>query len=140
MYRVRIGEAVVRREGRDVTIVASSFMAVESLKAANVLSSEGIDAEVIDLRSIKPWDRACVASSLRRTGRLVVADGGWHTGGVAAEITAAMAEDAYGALKAAPVRVTLPDVPAPMSNKLEKAYYPSSETVVRVVRKIVGRS
>jgi len=143
LYSVPIGRAAIRRAGGDVTIVASSFMVPQALKAARALQHEDVDAEVIDLRSIKPWDREMVCESVRRTGRLVVADSGWHTGGVAAEIVATVATEALDHLVAPPVRVTLPDTPAPMSKALERQYYVDLERIgdaaLRLVRGPVRR-
>ena len=137
LYRVPIGKAVVRRPGRDVTIVGISYMAKLAVQAAEALTSLGIDAEVIDLRSLKPWDVDLVCSSVEKTGYLVLADGGWKTGGAAAEIAATVGSEAFGRLKAPIQRVTLPDAPAPTSRALEKAYYPTAETIVKVVKQLL---
>jgi len=137
MYRVPIGKAAVRREGRDLTIVASSFMTAEAVKAGALLAERGVDVEIIDLRSIKPWDKECVLASARKTGRVVVADGGWRTCGVAAEIAATLAEEALLDLKSPIVRVALPDAPAPMSAALEKRYYPNADSIVEAVLRLV---
>jgi pyruvate dehydrogenase E1 component beta subunit len=123
LFEVPIGSAAIRREGEDVTIVASSFVGRQCVRAADQLAAEGISAEVIDLRSIKPWDRELVLESVRKTTRLVVADGAWKTCGIAAEIAATVAEEAFEHLEAPIARVCLPDVPAPMSATLEKSYY-----------------
>ena len=128
-YTVPIGKAAVRRTGRDITLIGSSWMAVESLRAASLLEQEGIDAEVIDLRSLKPWDRETVAASVRKTGLAVVADSGWRTAGAAAEIAAELSELAFQELRAPIGRVTLPDVPAPTSREEEKAYYPGAADI-----------
>jgi acetoin:2,6-dichlorophenolindophenol oxidoreductase subunit beta len=133
-YSTPLGVAAVRRSGDHVTIVASSHMVVLALSAAEILAESGIEAEVIDLRTIKPWDKCAVTDSVIKTGRLVVADGGWATGGLTAEITATIAVRAFGRLKAPPVRVCLPDAPAPMSSSLELAYYPTAQTIVAAVR------
>lgn len=138
MYRVPIGAAAILRSGTDVTIVGTSYMAAQSVKAALTLGERGIDAEVIDLRSIKPWDKDLVAASVRKTGRLVVADAAWATCGVAAEIAATVANEAFHYLKAPIVRVTLPDAPAPMSGPLERAYYPDARSVVSAVEKLLA--
>jgi len=138
LYSVPIGLAAVRREGRDVTIVATSYMAAQSHKAVEILSRRGIDAELIDLRSIKPWDRELVCGSVEKTGRLVLADGGWKTCGVAAEIAAAVAGEAFHHLKAPIVRVTLPDAPAAASATLEQVYYPDAHSVVAAVEKLLS--
>lgn len=135
-YTVPIGKGAVRKEGRDVTLVAISSMAVEAHKALPLLGEEGIDAELIDLRSLKPWDKDLVIQSVRKTGRLVVVDSGWRTGGAAAEIVAQVAEEAFPNLKAPPARVTLPDLPAPTSRTLEEAYYPRAHHIVQAVRSV----
>jgi len=141
-YTVPIGEAVVRRAGTDVTIVAVSQMVYESIKAARELEEEGVSCEVVDLRSLKPLDADTVIDSVKRTGRLVVADTGWTEYGVASEVTGRVAGDA-GALKAltAPVeRVALPDVPTPASHVLEEAYYRGAGDVKAAVLKTLGRT
>ncbi len=139
IYAVPIGRAAVRREGRDLTIVAISYMVAESVKAASALSREGIDVEVIDVRSLKPLDDQMILESVRKTGRLVVADGGWRTCGAAAEITARVVEEAFDSLKAPVIRVTLPDAPAPMSRELEQVYYRTSEHIQDAVHRVLGR-
>jgi len=125
-FGVPIGKAVLRRAGSDVTIVGISYMAHESVKAGEQLAEQGIEAEVIDLRSLKPWDKKTVLRSVRKTGRLVVADSGWHTCGASAEIAATVSTEAFDCLKAPVVRVALPDAPAPTSPAQEKAYYRNS--------------
>ncbi len=140
MYRVPIGRAAVRREGNDATLVSSSYMAHLAGDAVATLATRGIDVELIDLRSIKPWDRDLVLTSVRKTGRLVVADGGWRTCGVAAEIAATVAAEVFDALRAPVVRVALPDAPAPTSLALENAYYPTADTIVDSVERMLTRS
>jgi acetoin:2,6-dichlorophenolindophenol oxidoreductase subunit beta len=139
MYPTPIGKAAVRRRGRDVTIVATSYMAAEALKAVTVLEQHGIDPELIDLRSIKPWDRDAVFASVARTGRLIVADTGWQTAGVAAEVVAAVACEIFDALKAPAVRVCLPDAPAPVSRANERAYYVGADELVAAAVKMIAR-
>jgi len=139
MYEVPIGAAAVRRTGKDVTIISSSFMAAESVRAGQILAEDGIDAEVIDLRSIKPWDQEKACESVRKTGRLVIADGTYGNGGVAAEIAATIANACFGDLKTPIARVTLPDAPAPTSAPLEKAYYPNADTVIAATEAVLGR-
>ena len=134
LYAVEIGRARVARAGRDVTIVASSFLVQEALQAAALLVPEGIEAEVIDLRTIKALDKETILTSVEKTGRLVIADGGWRTGGVAAEVSALVAERAFASLQAPPARVTLPDCPAPASAVLEQAYYRTGEDIAAAVR------
>ena len=131
MYRVPLGEARVARPGKDVTIVASSFMVLEALRAAEALQSVGVDAEVIDLRTIAPLDRETIRASVRKTGRLLVADTGHQSFGISAEIVADIAECALSSLKAAPVRVASPDVPCPTTDALARHYYPRSSAVAQ---------
>ena len=137
IYEVPIGEAVVRRKGIDATIVAVSHITTLAMKAAEELAEEGIDVEVVDLRTIKPLDKDLIIASVKKTGRLVVADIGWKTYGMSAEIAAVITEEAFDFLKAPILRVALPDIPAPASNPLEKAYYPTKADIVRAVKKIM---
>jgi pyruvate/2-oxoglutarate/acetoin dehydrogenase E1 component len=136
LYPTPLGEAVVRRAGPDVTLVGISYMAAQALVAAEELAAEGIGAEVIDLRTLKPWDRAAVLESACKTGRVVIADSGWRTAGSAAEIAATVAEEAFEALRAPVQRVTLPDIPAPTSRAEERAYYPGAAEIAAAARRI----
>lgn len=138
IYEVEIGKGIIRREGKDLTLVAVSYMVWESMKAADDLEKEGINIEVIDIRSVKPMDQDLVLNSVRKTGRLMIADGGWRTCGVSAEISALVSEAAFEYLKVPIRRVTLPDCPAPASSALERQYYPTSETITQSVRVILG--
>jgi len=136
-YTVPIGEAHVARPGRDVTVVAISQMVGESLKAASLLAAQGVEAEVIDLRSIRPWDVEAVCASVQRTGRLVIADTGWVTFGVGAEISARVSERLLHELRAPVRRVGLPAVPTPCAPVLERAYYPGADDVARAVLEVM---
>ena len=138
IYEVPIGKAVIRKEGEDVTLVAASYMVHNALHAAEELAGDGIEVEVLDMRTIKPLDKELLLASVKKTGRLVVADGGWKTCGIAAEITSLVFEEVFGFVKAPVARVTLPDIPAPASSPLEKAYYPNSGDIVQAVRKVLG--
>ena len=138
LYSVPIGKGIVRREGKDVTIVATSYMVYEVMKAAESLDKEGIDVEVIDLRSLKPLDEDLVFESVKKTGRLVIADGGWKTCGIGAEISARIAEsNIFKQLKAPIMRISLPDTPAPASSALEKVYYKKAEDIILAVKKLM---
>ncbi len=138
MYKVPIGSASIRRKGSDVSIVATSWMAPQAMKAAAILKEKWkISAEVIDLRSISPWDCGCVTESVRKTGRLVVADAAWRTCGVAAEIAATMAGEVWPFLKAPITRVCLPDVPAPTSLPQETVYYTGASDIVSSVEQLL---
>jgi pyruvate/2-oxoglutarate/acetoin dehydrogenase E1 component len=137
-YEVPIGKAAVMREGKDVTIAANSYMVHAAMGAAEQLRKDGIEAEVLDMRTIKPMDKGLLAASAGKTGRVVVADGGWKTCGVAAEISSIVSEEAFGYLKAPVVRVAVPDVPAPASSVLEKIYYPDSGKIVQAVKRTLS--
>lgn len=129
LYSIPFGKGVVRKKGKDITIVAVSYMLVEALKAAEKLETQNISAEVIDLRTIKPIDEDIIIESLTKTGKLIITDTGWKTGGVAAEIAAIVAEKAVHLLKKPVVRVCCPDIPTPAGDLQEKAFYPDSETI-----------
>lgn len=136
-YTIPIGKGVLRREGKDVTVVAASYMVFEAGIAAENLEKEGIDVEIVDLRSLKPLDENIIFSSIKRTGRLVIADIGWKTGGISAEIAARASERAFSYLKAPIQRVTLPDTPTPASPELEKLFYPRAPEIVSAVREVI---
>jgi len=138
IYSVPIGKGIVRREGEDVTVVATSYMVYEAMMASERLDKEGISIEVVDLLSLKPLDESLLFTSVEKTRRLAVVDGGWKTCGVAAEISAKIAEsDIFGSLKAPIIRVSLPDTPAPASSALEKVYYPNAERIILAIKKIL---
>ena len=138
IYSVPIGKGMVSKKGEDVTVVATSYMVHETMKAVENLEKEGIDLEVIDLRSLKPLDENIMFESVKKTGRLVIADSGWKTCGVGAEISALVSENIFEYLKAPIMRVSLPDTPAPASSVLEKVYYKKAEDIVLAVRKVMG--
>jgi pyruvate/2-oxoglutarate/acetoin dehydrogenase E1 component len=133
-HLVPIGKAAVRREGGDVTLVSYGKTALSCLQAAEALRESGTSAEVLDLRSIKPWDEEAVLASVRKTGRLVVVHEASRTCGVGAEVAATAAEKAFGALKAPIARVTGPDAPAPSSWALEQAFVPQADAIAAAAR------
>lgn len=123
------------QEGNDLTIVASGYSTRLALNAANELGEQGVSAEVIDLRILNPFYPDLIVESVSRTGRLLVIDGGWNTCGMAGEVIASIAERCpVDTMKKPPMRISLPDAPAPTSRVLEKAYYPSVEMVVNRVK------
>ncbi|MGB7631968.1 MAG: transketolase C-terminal domain-containing protein [Candidatus Deferrimicrobium sp.] len=128
----------MRKEGKDVSLIASSFMVGESLKAASELGKCGIDAEVLDLRTVKPLDVRMILKSVEKTGRAVVVDSGWKTCGLAAEVSAIIAENDIRVLKSPIRRITLPDIPAPAGRSLESNYYVKHSGIVDAVVKLVG--
>jgi pyruvate dehydrogenase E1 component beta subunit len=108
------------------------------MRAAEELARDGVEVEVLDIRTIKPLDKELLLASVKKTGRLVVADGGWKTCGIAAEISSLVFEEVFGYIKSPVTRITLPDVPAPASSALEKIYYPISGNIVQAVQKVLS--
>ena len=137
VYTVPIGKGIVRRPGKDVTIVGASHAIELAAQAATALGKEGIDCEVIDLRTVKPLDEALIEASLAKTGRLLVVDTSWMMGGVCAEIGCLAAEKWFRHLKGPVRRVGLPDVPSPAGFALEQFYYPDAPRIASVVREMV---
>lgn len=136
-YEVPIGKGIIRRAGDHVTLVSASFMMRPALEAVDELSKIGIAVELIDLRTIKPVDKALILESVKKTGRLAIADGGWKSFGLAAEIAAIVFEEGFRYMNAPVVRIALPDAPAPASRSLEEAYYPTCPDIVNAIRDIV---
>jgi len=135
-YLVPIGKGVVRREGRDVTIVGKLLTVYRALGAAQQLSGQGIEAEVIDPRTLVPLDKELILESVRKTGRLVIVEEDNLTGGWAADIAAIVAEDAFFWLDAPIKRVSAPDTPAPFAPVMEEFYVPSEERVIEAVKSL----
>jgi pyruvate dehydrogenase E1 component beta subunit len=138
-YVVPIGKAKVRREGSDVTLVAYSRMVGFALKAAEELEKEGISAEVVDLRTIRPMDHETVLQSVKKTNRLVTAEEGWGPMGVGAEIVARITEHGFDYLDAPPLRVHQEDVPLPYAANLEALSLPSVEKIVKAAKAVCYR-
>lgn len=136
-YRVRFGRAAVRRRGRDVTLVAAGVMVPFALRVASQLGERGVDAEVIDLRTVSPLDHDAVCASVEKTGRLVIFDPAWQSFGVSAEVIARVVERKWRCLRADPLRVCHPDSHTPMSLALENAYYPNETDVVAQVKRLI---
>lgn len=134
-YSIPLGQAGLVREGSDVTIVAVSHMVLEAVQAAEALAADGIQAEILDVRSLRPLDSDSIARSVAKTGRLVIADTGWKSFGVSAEIAARIGEALFGRLKAPIRRVALPDVPTPASSALEQVYYPGPREIAAAARR-----
>lgn len=138
MYTVPIGKGVVRRKGSDVTVVATSHLVSDACLAAVELVKEGIDVEVIDPRTLRPLDEEIIIKSIAKTGRLVIADTGWKTGGFTAEISAMVAEKAFSSLKSPILRVAAPDVPTPAGYTLEEAFYIGQPEIQSAIKKIIN--
>jgi pyruvate dehydrogenase E1 component beta subunit len=133
---VPIGKARLVRAGKDVTIVTYGAMVAKSERAAATLAEQGLEAEVLDLRSIQPWDEAAVLESLRRTHRLLIVHEAVEAFGVGAEIAARMADIGFDELDAPIMRVAAPFVPVPFAPSLERQYQPSEDRIVAAVRKL----
>ena len=135
-YLIPIGEAKVVREGRDVTIVANLLMAHKSIQAAKILEESGIDAEVIDVRTLAPLDNASIFRSVEKTGKVVLVEEGNITGGWSAEVAARVADTCIGYLDAPIRRVAAPDTPVPFAPVMENYYIPSLERIVAAAREV----
>lgn len=135
-YLIPFGEAKIVRQGRDVTIVANLLMVHKSMQAAGALAPSGIEAEVIDVRTLAPLDDATIFDSVRKTGRLILVEEGNITGGWGAEAAARVACSCVGYLDAPIVRVAAPDTPVPFAPVMENDYVPSVERIVRAVREV----
>ncbi|MDD7049838.1 MAG: transketolase C-terminal domain-containing protein [Lachnospiraceae bacterium] len=136
MYKIPFGKGVVRRKGTDVTIVGISSMLIEAIKAADELQALGISAEVIDLRTIIPYDINIIIESVEKTGYLIIADTGCKTAGAASEIAAEVYRHTFGKLKGPIELITLPDIPTPASYALEEVYYKTARDIVKKVKTI----
>lgn len=139
VYRVPLGKARVLREGRDVTIVSVSYMTLEAIRAAEMLAADGISAEVVDVRTLRPFDAETILASVRKTGRLVAAEQAWKSVSFSAEVVATVAEEAMDRLHCAPRRVCLPDCPTPTSPALAAHYYPRAVQLAATIRQMMGR-
>jgi pyruvate/2-oxoglutarate/acetoin dehydrogenase E1 component len=137
-YVIPFGRASIKRAGRDVTLVATSFVVHAALSAAGQLAEEDIEVEVIDPRTLVPFDHGTIIDSVRRTGRLVVADETNLTCGVASEISAIVAEEGFELLRAPIVRVARSDVPTPFSKPLEDAITPTAAKIMDGVRRVLA--
>ncbi|EFK08362.1 putative acetoin:2,6-dichlorophenolindophenol oxidoreductase subunit beta [delta proteobacterium NaphS2] len=138
MYTLPIGKGQIRRTGKDVTVVAVSHLVVEAFQAAEELAAQGVETEVIDPRTLRPLDEALILQSVCKTGRVVIADTGWKTGGVTAEIAAMIAQKAFSSLKAPIERVASPDVPTPAGFTLEEAFYFGKKKIKQAILKAMN--
>ena len=137
-YTIPFGEADIPREGGDVTLVTYGLMTPRSLAAAEILHKEGIDCEVVDLRTLSPIDMDTVLESVEETGRLVCVDEANPRCSIASDVSAAVARDAFKALKAPIEMVTAPHTPVPFSPALEDLYIPSAERIAAAARKTLA--
>jgi 2-oxoisovalerate dehydrogenase E1 component beta subunit len=135
-YTTPIGKARTHREGRDISVITWGAMVYTAEEAAQQLENDGVSVEIIDLRTIMPWDKAAVLESARKTSKVLVLHEDTHTGGFGAEIAATVAEEAFEDLDGPVRRITAPDTPVPFSPPLEKAYIPQVEDVVKGLREL----
>jgi pyruvate/2-oxoglutarate/acetoin dehydrogenase E1 component len=133
-----IDKACIRRSGRDITLISYSAGLFKSLDAAEILSKEGIEAEVIDLRTLRPLDEKTFLNSVARTHRVLIVDEGWRSGSISAEISARIMESAFYELDAPVERLCSAEVPLPYAKHLEEAALPQVNNIVTLVRKMVG--
>jgi pyruvate/2-oxoglutarate/acetoin dehydrogenase E1 component len=135
-YTIPLGKADIKREGKDVTVVAIQMMVHRALAAAEKLEKEGISIEVVDPRTLLPLDKETIIKSVKKTGKLIIMDEESKTGSAASEIAAVVAEEGFDLLKAPIKRVCSPDTPIPFSPALEKAWIPSEDELIKAVKEI----
>jgi len=139
-HLVPLGKAEVKREGKDITLVAYSRMTLVALQAADLLSQEGIEAEVVDLRSLRPLDMETVLASVRKTHRALTVEEAWRTYGIGAEIASRIQEEAFDDLDAPIRRVSGVEVPLPYAKNLEQAAIPDAQRVMKAVKEVLART
>ena len=138
-FRVPFGRARVSRQGKDVTVVATSVMVPEALRAAYILTEFGIEVEVIDPVTLRPLDEEAILQSVQKTGRLICADGDWLNCSFASEVAARMADKAFGVLKAPIKRVGWPECPAGVSRAIEEAFHPTHKNIIQTVLELLDK-
>lgn len=137
-YTIPIGEANVLHEGKDITVVATSWMNVEALKAAEVLSRRGVSVEIVDPRTIAPYNDELIIKSVKKTGHCIVADNDWLHCGFSAEVAAQVSEHCFGKLKYPVQRINFAPTPCPTVRYLENEFYPNAVNIIRAIEKILG--
>ena len=135
---VEIGVAAVRREGNDATLVTYGAMVAPSLEAADRLAKEGVEVEVIDLRSLMPYDKAAIFASVEKTNRVLIVHEDVKTLGIGAELAAVIAEERFESLDAPVMRVTYPDTHPPFSHVLEQANLPDADKIAGALRRLAA--
>jgi len=137
-FLIPLGKADVKREGKDVTVIAYGFMVYKALAAAEKLSQEGIEVEVVDPRTLSPLDTGTLANSVKKTHKAVVVHEAPKTGGFGAELVAVLTEESFDYLDAPILRVAAPDTPIPFSPPMEQFYFPNEDRIVEGVKKVLG--
>lgn len=135
---IPLGQAAVRRTGDAVTVLATSWMNVEAVKAAEVLAKRGVEVEIVDVRSIYPLDEETLVASVKKTGRCIVADYDWTYCGFSAELASLIYQRCFGKLKQPIERLGFAPVPCPTTRPLENLYYPSAVSIIQTVEKMLG--
>lgn len=138
IYEVPLGKGLLCKKGSDVTIVAVSYLVQEAIKAADLLAAEGIFAEVIDPRTLKPLDIDIIVNSVKKTRRLIVADPDWRCCGFSEHVASIVLNQAFNVLKSPVQYVTFPDAPVPASTPLEKAYFPDYTDIINAVKNVLS--
>ena len=136
-YLIPLGQADIKREGNDVTVFALSYMVHVALSAAKKLEAEGISVEVVDPRTLNPFDKRTLIESVKKTGRLVIIEPDHKTAGVGAEVAAIVAEEAYEYLNAPVIRLAAEDIPPPFSPKAYNAFLPNEEKLINAIKKVM---
>jgi len=139
IYKVPIGKGFIRKRGKNITVVATSYMVPQAITAAKELKKEKIDIEILDLRTIKPLDKKLILNSVKKTGRLLIVDAAWKSFGIGAEVSAIVSENIPKFLKAPIKRLALPDIPAPASQILEKVYYLSEKDIIKSIKSMIKK-
>lgn len=134
-FTIPFGKANILRRGKDITIVATSWMNVEAKAAAEVMARRGIDVEIVDPRTIFPLDEEAIINSVKKTGRLIVADNDWLFCGFSAEVAARVSAKCFGGLKSPVVRIGFANVPCPTVRMLENEFYPNAVDIIRAIEK-----
>jgi pyruvate dehydrogenase E1 component beta subunit len=137
-YEISIGKGSIVRKGKDITVVATSWMNVEALHAAEILARNGVEVEIVDPRTITPLDEQIIVDSVNRTGHCIVADNDWVFCGFSSEVAAVVSEKCFGSLKAPVRRIGFAHTPCPTARHLENEFYPNAKKIVRQVENVLG--
>lgn len=139
-YTVELEKCKIVEEGNDITILTNGYMTLESIKAREYLLEHGINAEIIDVRTLAPLDMETIFTSVKKTGRVITATGDWKSWGYGSEVISRICEELFSDLKSPPARVALPDLPTPTSHALSQHYYPKANKIANVVGKMFNKN
>ncbi|UCG53924.1 MAG: alpha-ketoacid dehydrogenase subunit beta, partial [Dehalococcoidia bacterium] len=137
-FTIPLEGANILREGKDITVVATSWMNVEALKASQILGRRGVSIEVVDPRTIAPFDDELIVKSVEKTGRCIVADNDWLNCGFSAEVAARVSEKCFGKLESPVHRIGFVPTPCPTVRHLENEFYPNAVNIIRAVEQMLG--